>query len=166
MSNRVRWTGGARLATPRRTSATCRVDCRGRAGAKGSRVRTTWADNRDRRGAIAVAIVSREAERVRNGSGKGQRGVYIPLDPGINSNLPQTFPASHSAPPIGSYWAGRMPAQPVRHDAAEPARQPPGRLGCPRSTARQWRPVAAAARAPPPVDSAIMTAGTRSTSPG
>jgi len=164
LSNRVRWTGGARLATPRRTSATCRVDCRGRAGAKGSRVRTTWADNRDRRGAIAVAIAPREAECVPSGYGKGQRGVYIPLDPGINAHLRQTFPASHSAPPFASRWAGRMPAQPVRQDAAEPRRQPPGLLGCPRGHTRTWRPGAAAARAPPPVDAALMTPGTGSTS--
>jgi len=129
-------------------------------------VRTTWADIRDRRGAIAVAIAPREAEWVPSGYGKGQRGGGTSLDPGINSNLPQTFLASHSATPLGSRQGGMLQPSLVRHDAAEPARQPPGPLGCPRSTARQWRPGAAAARAPPPVDAAIMTTGTRSTSQG
>jgi len=102
LSNRVRWTSGARLATPRRTSATCRVDCRGRAGAKGSRVRTIWADIRDRRGAIAVAIAPREAEWVPSGHGKGQRGVYIPLHSGIRPNHRPTIRPSHSASPLST----------------------------------------------------------------
>ena len=100
MSNRVRWTRGARLATPRRSSATCRIDCRGRGGVRGSRVITNWADIRDPREAIAIAIAPREAERVRSGSGQGQRGVYIPLDPGIMASHRPSFLASHSATPL------------------------------------------------------------------
>ena len=84
---------------------------------------TIWADIRDRREAIAFAIAPREAERVRSGAGQGQRGVYIPLDPGIRASHRPPFLAPHSATPLKSRScrAGVL-ASPGRRTAGSDAR--------------------------------------------